>query len=169
MSAHCPRLAAGTNGLDVARRGGRQARVVVPRDIAGQDPEPVAGTIDVQRRVDPQASVQDEPDIPAEAADRTPYAPRRRGPHTRLTHPPRQIRHIPHGPAGRHGGHGNHIGLLIRAFAVGDDAVDRVPLRRSVQVIIGGAGPGRPATRAEGIVGSRAVRTPGLVSDPLFS
>lgn len=111
---------------------------MVPGDIPGQDPEPVAGPIDVQRRVDPEASVQHEPHIPAEVADRAPRAPRHPGSHPQLTHPPHQIRHIPHGPAGQHGGHGNDIGLLTRAFAVGDDAVDRVPLRRPIQVIIGG-------------------------------
>ncbi|MGW0578398.1 hypothetical protein ACWD25_21055 [Streptomyces sp. NPDC002920] len=83
-----------------------------PRDIGGQDPEPVAGAAGVQRRVDSQASVQDEPDIAAEVADRAPRPLRHSRPHPQLPHPPRQIRCIPGGTAGQYRGHGHHVGLL---------------------------------------------------------
>lgn len=109
---------------------------MVPRDIGGQDPEPVASTTAVQRRVDPKASGQHEPDIPTQLTDRAPHTLCHSNLHPQITHPRRRIRHIPGGPAGQHRGHGHHIGLLTGPLAVGDDAADRVPAGRPCQLVV---------------------------------
>ncbi|AWW36353.1 hypothetical protein DN051_06615 [Streptomyces cadmiisoli] len=44
--------------------------------------------------------------------------------------------------AGQYRGHGHHIGLLVGPFAVGEDAVNRVPARCPRQFVIGGDVPG---------------------------
>ncbi|WP_427764157.1 hypothetical protein [Streptomyces sp. DSM 41931] len=110
---------------------------MIPRHISGQHPEPLAGTAGVQRWVDTQPSIEDEADIAAQLPEQTPHTLRESGLDPQITHPPHEIRYIPGGSAGEHYGHRHRIGLLTGPLAVSDDAADRVPTRRPIQVVVG--------------------------------